>query len=133
MKLVICLTISCCIFATNVWSQTRYFLFPSEVPAYSAQFSQAVNVFGIVHSVQNLETDTFGFKFSLADKTESITVVYEGTLPDLFEPGNPTVVHGKFDGNIFFATSIIVKFSAEYLPQPALNELRSYGVMIPDE
>ena len=101
MKLVICLTISCCIFATNVWSQTRYFLFPSEVPAYSAQFSQAVNVFGIVHSVQNLETDTFGFQFSLVDKTESITVVYEGTLPDLFEPGKPTVVHGKCDENFF--------------------------------
>ena len=110
MKLVICLTISCCVFATNVWSQTRYFLFPSEVPAYSAQFSQAVNVFGIVHSVQNLETDTFGFQFSLADKTESITVVYEGTLPDLFEPGNPVVVHGKFDGDIFLQHQLLFNF-----------------------
>ena len=125
MKLVMYLTIACCFFATNVWSKTRYFLFPSEVPAHSAQLSQVVNVFGIVHSVQNLETDTFGFQFSLADKTESITVVYEGTLPDLFKPGKPTLVHGKFDENIFFATSIIVKFSAEYLSQPALNELRS--------
>ena len=51
---------------------------------HSVQLSQVVNVFGIVHSVQNLETDTFGFQFSLADKTESITVVYEVTLPDLF-------------------------------------------------
>ena len=87
-------------------------------------YSQVVNVFGIGHSVQNLETDTFGFQFSLADKTESITVVYEGTLHDLFKPGKPTLVHGKFDENIFFATSIIVKFSAEYLSQSALNELR---------
>ena len=133
MKLVKYLTIACCIFATSAWSQPRYFLFPSEVPAYSSQFSQTVNVFGIVHSVQNLEADTFGFQFSLADRTESITVFYEGGLPDLFEPGSPAVVHGEFDGNIFTAKSIIVIFSAKYLPIPALEELRSYGVMITEE
>jgi len=104
MKLMIYLTITCCVLTTSAWSQTRYFLFPSEVRAYSQQFSQTVNVFGIVHSVKNLEADTFGF-----------------------------VVHGEFEENIFSATSIIVKFSTEYLPIPALNELRSYGVMIPNE
>ena len=133
MKLMIYLTITCCVLTTSAWSQTRYFLFPSEVRAYSQQFSQTVNVFGIVHSVKNLEADTFGFQFSLSDKNESITVVYEGGLPDLFEPGIPAVVHGEFEENIFSATSIIVKFSTEYLPVPALNELRSYGVMIPNE
>jgi len=43
------------------------------------------------------------------------------------------VVHGEFDGNIFTAKSIIVIFSAKYLPIAALEELRSYGVMITEE
>ena len=126
MKLVIYLTIACCVFATNVWSQTRYFLFPSEVPAYSAQFSRVVNVFGIVHSVQNLETDTFGFKFSLADKTESISMVYEGTLPDLFKPGKPTLVHGKFDENIFLQHQLSLNFlPSTYHNQHLMNCART--------
>ena len=107
-------------FATNVWSQTRYFLFSSEVPACSAQFFRVVNVFGIVHSVQNLETDPFGFQFSRADKTESISMVYEGTLPDLFELGNPVAVHGKFDKNIFLRHQLLFNFLPSTYHNPHL-------------
>ena len=131
MKLMVYLAVACCIFATSVSSKTRYFLFPSEVPSYSSQFSGTVNVFGIAQYAKN--TDPLGVQFSVTDKNGSIGVAYDGVLPDLFEVGSPVIVQGKFDGNIFAATTILVKFSAEYMTKSALNELRSYGVLIADE
>ncbi len=131
MKLTIYLAIACCVFATSVSSQTRYFLFPSEVPLYSSQFPGTVNVFGIAQYAKN--SDPVGVQFSVTDKNGSISVIYEGVLPDLFEVGSPVVVQGKFDGNLFLATTIFVKFSNEYMPTPALDELRSYGALIVDE
>lgn len=131
MKLMIYLAFACCVFATSVSSQTRYFLFPSEVLSYSSQYSGTVNVFGIAQYAKN--SDPAGVQFSVTDKNGSISVLYEGVLPDLFEVGSPVVVQGRFDGGLFAATTILVKFSAEYMPLPALNELRSYGVLITDE
>ncbi|MDA9989644.1 cytochrome c maturation protein CcmE [Paracoccaceae bacterium] len=131
MKLMIYLAAACCVFATSVSSQTRYFLFPSEVPSYSSQFSGTINVFGIAQYAKN--TDPVGAHFSLTDKNGRISVVYDDILPDLFEVDSPVVVQGKFDGNIFKATAIFVKFSADHMPIPALNELRSYGVLITGE
>ncbi|HBY12139.1 MAG TPA: hypothetical protein DEG78_03150, partial [Rhodobacteraceae bacterium] len=108
--------------------KTRYFLFPSEVPAFPVQFARMVNVFGIAHSVQT--SDAYGIQFSLSDKSESINVVFPGPLPEAFEIGSPVVVQGEFDGERFKATTILAQFSGEYFPIAALDELRSYGVLI---
>jgi cytochrome c-type biogenesis protein CcmE len=44
--------------------------------------------------------------------------------------GSPAVVQGEFDGEHFKATTILAQFSGEYFPIAALDELRSYGVLI---
>jgi cytochrome c-type biogenesis protein CcmE len=87
-----------------------------------------VNVFGIAHSVQN--SVAYGIQFSLSDKSDSINVVFPGPLPEAFEMGSPVVVQGEFDGERFKATTILAQFSSEYFPKAALDELRSYGVLI---
>jgi len=44
--------------------------------------------------------------------------------------GSPVVVQGEFDGEHFKATTILAQFSSAYFPIAALDELRSYGVLI---
>lgn len=128
MKRLICGVIASCLLASGAFAQTRYFLFPSEVPAFTAQYARMVNVFGIAHSVQT--SDAYGIQFSLSDKSDSINVVFPGPLPEAFEMGSPVVVQGEFDGERFKATTILAQFSSEYFPIAALDELRSYGVLI---
>jgi len=131
MRLITSLIIVCCVLATSLSSQTRYFLFPSEVMSYSLQFSQTVNVFGIAQYAKN--TDPIEVQFLVTDKNGSIRVSYDGIIPDLFEVGSPVIVQGKLDEGIFVATAIFVNFSSNSLPREALNELRSYGVIIKDD
>jgi cytochrome c-type biogenesis protein CcmE len=69
MKRMICGVIVSCLLASGALAQTRYFLFPSEVPAFTVQYARMVNVFGIAHSVQT--SDAYGIQFSLSDKSES--------------------------------------------------------------
>ena len=63
MNRMICGVIVSCLLASGALAQTRYFLFPSEVPAFTAQYARMVNVFGIAHSVQT--SDAYGIQFSL--------------------------------------------------------------------
>ena len=128
MKRLIYGVIASCLLASGAFAQNRYFLFPSEVPAFTAHYARMVNVFGIAHSVQT--SDAYGIQFSLSDKSESINVVFPGPLPEAFEIGSPVVVQGEFDGERFKATTILAQFSGEYFPIAALDELRSYGVLI---
>ena len=128
MKQLTCEVIACCLLASGALAQTRYFLFPSEVPAFTAQYARMVNVFGIAHFFQN--SDTYGFQFSLSDKNGSINIVFPGPLPEAFEMGSPAVVQGGFDGERFKANTILAQFSSEYFSIAALDELRSYGVLI---
>lgn len=128
MKYVISIAIALSILASSVFSQTRYFLFPSEVGEFASQNARAVNVFGIATDVEM--TQSSGVQFFVSDKEISIPVVYQGTLPNEFQNGNPAIVLGEFDGSILFANAVIVQFSGKYLPPAALAELQSYGVQV---
>ena len=118
-----CLTLS-------AFANPRYFLFPGEAIEFSSKYDQNLNIFGIVNSIKSSDNGDIGYEFKLLDRSHSVMVIYDSYLPELFGPGIPAVISGKFKNNIFVATTILLEFSSDFLPEAALNELKSYGVMI---
>jgi cytochrome c-type biogenesis protein CcmE len=118
-----CLTLS-------AFANPRYFLFPGEAIEFSSKYDQNLNIFGIVNSIKSSDNSDIGYEFKLLDRSNSVTVIYDSYLPELFGPGIPAVISGKFKNDTFVATTILLEFSSDFLPEAALNELKSYGVMI---
>ncbi|MCL2149580.1 MAG: cytochrome c maturation protein CcmE [Dehalococcoidia bacterium] len=65
----------------------------------------------------DLTMDDFVFQFTLLDATGlpvGLPVVYQGQVPNAFEPGRLAVVKGKLDATgVFQATSIITKCTSK--------------------
>jgi cytochrome c-type biogenesis protein CcmE len=56
-------------------------------------------------------------RFSLEEGGEKLIVIFRGTVPDTFKPGNEAVVEGTYDPrtNIFRATRVLAKCPSKYV------------------
>jgi len=54
--------------------------------------------------------------FEVTDFEDSIKVIYEGLLPDLFKEGKGIVVLGKYIDGIFYADEVFAKHDENYMP-----------------
>ena len=62
-----------------------------------------------------------GKRFRLRDVkgTTTVTVVYKGTVPDLFQPGRDIVVDGRLRNGVFVAVpnTLVTKCPSKYAPK----------------
>ena len=57
-------------------------------------------------------------KFTIADESASLPVVYKGVVPDAFKPDIQVVVEGILDSmGIFHATALLTKCPSKYQPE----------------
>jgi cytochrome c-type biogenesis protein CcmE len=56
-------------------------------------------------------------RFTIADSGTQVPVVHDGDPPDLFKPGIPVVLEGRWAGDHFASDRIMVKHSAQYKAQ----------------
>ena len=71
---------------------------------------QGTVVDGTVHRAESSSTTDFDVAF----KGVTVAVVHTGNPPELFKPGIPVVLEGRWDGNHFASDRIMVKHSEEY-------------------
>ncbi len=94
------------------------FFSPSQVAAGESPRNAAFRVGGLVEtgSVQRADGD-LTVTFSLTDTANSIAVVYDGILPDLFREGQGIVAQGRLgpDG-VFRAEQVLAKHDENYMP-----------------
>ena len=66
----------------------------------------------------NYSADGLKIKFTITDNTNSVNVVYNGILPDLFREKQGVVVEGNFNKyeNTFFADRVLAKHDENYMP-----------------
>lgn len=76
-------------------------------------------------------------KFSVTDNAESIDVIYEGILPDLFREGQGVVASGSIDkecskgwvgmkcNRTFIANEVLAKHDENYMPPEVAAALES--------
>lgn len=60
-------------------------------------------------SVENLDTSGESTTFDVTDGNYSVTVTYDGTLPDTMQEGRIAVAKGRYDGDRLVANQLSVR------------------------
>ncbi len=94
------------------------FYSPTQVAAGEAPTANAIRVGGMVEKGSIIRADKgLEVQFKITDFTQTITVVYNGILPDLFREGQGIVAEGKvIDNQHFQARQVLAKHDANYMP-----------------
>ena len=93
------------------------FYSPLEIVENKAPVDVLIRLGGlVVEGSVKRDTDTLHVEFQLTDNAESVTVSYDGILPDLFREGQGIVTMGKVqnDGS-FIATEVLAKHDENYM------------------
>ena len=98
------------------------FYSPTQVANGEAPENTTFRLGGMVvdGSVKRSDTD-LKVRFDLTDTAKSITVEYEGILPDLFREGQGIVTTGAIKNGAFVASEVLAKHDETYMP-PEVSE-----------
>ena len=58
-----------------------------------------------------------GVEFEIISAGVTVPVVHRGDPPELFKPGIPVVLEGRWDGDVYASDRIMVKHTSEYREQ----------------
>ena len=100
-------------------SNLDYFFTPTELKNVDIPSEKRIKIGGMVleDSVQRYKSE---ISFIITDYENSINVVFEGIVPDLFKEGSGVVVLGFIKNEIFYAQEVLAKHDENYMP-PNLN------------
>lgn len=94
------------------------FYTPTQVAKGDAPLNKPIRIGGmveknsIVRAAKGLEV-----RFKITDFEKTVTVVYQGILPDLFREGQGIVAEGQVTGaGQFKASQVLAKHDANYMP-----------------
>ena len=110
----------------NVFQSNLVFFFtPTQVIAKEAPQGRPFRIGGLVEMGSLRRTpNSLGVTFIVTDTAQSVPVVYNGLLPDLFREGKGVVAQGALapDGT-FRATEVLAKHDENYMPPEAAAAL----------
>ena len=109
-----------------------YFYTPSDIKDGKAPIGKSFRIGGLVKA-DSFERNGMRATFVVTDNSESIKVIYDGILPDLFREGQGVVATGSVTcprkgwtcKNIFKATEVLAKHDENYMP-PEVAEALQY-------
>jgi cytochrome c-type biogenesis protein CcmE len=106
-----------------------YFVSPSDVYAESLPLGRQFRLGGLVlpGTVKRGE-DGLAVEFDVSDGAASITVSYDGILPDLFKEGQGVITRGVLTSNDQFeAIEVLAKHDENYMPPEVAEALEKTG------
>jgi len=65
--------------------------------------------------------------FKVTDGANSLPVVFEGLLPDLFREGQGVVTEGRMGDGVFKASEVLAKHDENYMPKEVAESLKKSG------
>ncbi|MEP7300449.1 MAG: cytochrome c maturation protein CcmE [Caldimonas sp.] len=104
-------------------SNLVFFYSPSQVAAKQAPTARTFRIGGMVEK-GTLKREGTKASFLVTDTAQSITVRYEGILPDLFKEGKGVVAQGQLQGDVFVAREVLAKHDENYMPPEAAEALK---------
>ena len=107
-------------------SNVVYFISPTELIEQN-KINQRLRLGGLVKSNSISVIGTI-INFDVTDGNNSVSVKYEGLLPDLFKEDQGVIVEGKFDSNSFNADNLLAKHDENYIPREIKNSLEKQGL-----
>ncbi len=103
----------------------NHYFDPTQVVAGEAPQDHTFRIGGMVvdGSVQR-EIGELQVRFGLTDYQKTVTVTYDGILPDLFREGQGVVALGKLQGDVFVAEEVLAKHDENYMPPEVAASLK---------
>ena len=96
-------------------SNLDFFFTPTELYAQNIPDNKRIKVGGMVleGSVKREKTNII---FEITDYENSVTVNFNGIVPDLFQEGSGVVVLGYLDKDVILAEEVLAKHDENYMP-----------------
>lgn len=110
-------------------SNLVYFYTPAEMRDANVQVGRKVRLGGLVMpgSVERAP-GSLRVSFDVTDNQETIKVVYEGVLPDLFRDGQGVIADGRMEPDgLFRAEEVLAKHDENYMPPEVAAKLEEAG------
>lgn len=105
-----------------------YFRSPADLKQSPAVPGEFIRIGGLV-GVDSLERDGTRYQFIITDSVNTISVQYEGLLPDLFREQQGVVAEGAFnERGVFIARTVLAKHDENYMPPEVIEALKQQGV-----
>jgi cytochrome c-type biogenesis protein CcmE len=106
-----------------------FFYTPSDLAAQKIGKDQRFRLGGLVAKGSIERGAGTKVRFKVTDTIETVPVVYEGILPDLFREGQGVVTEGRLDpAGVFQADSVLAKHDETYMPPEVAKSLKEKGV-----
>ncbi|MCV6610665.1 MAG: cytochrome c maturation protein CcmE [Amphritea sp.] len=87
----------------------------------------------VVEGSVKRDPESLKVQFGMTDYAHSVTVTYEGILPDLFREGQGIVAQGEMNADgVFEAVEVLAKHDENYMPPEVAEALEKAGQM-PDQ
>lgn len=103
-----------------------YFRSPTDIIAGEVDTKTRIRLGGMVEENSIIKTNTTITHFKVTDYAETIEVVYDGILPDLFRECQGVVTEGTLgqDG-VFVADIVLAKHDEAYMPPEVAESLKN--------
>jgi len=101
----------------NTQADAMYYMTVSELKSCVTCSTQAVRVAGVVQARSVVQANAQQIRFTIADSSssQSLPVVYNGIVPDIFRPGITVVVEGLYTGKgAFQAQTLLAKCPSKF-------------------
>jgi cytochrome c-type biogenesis protein CcmE len=100
-----------------------FFFSPSDIAAHKAPAERTFRIGGMVET-GSVKRDGVQVRFIVTDTAQSVPVVFQGILPDLFREGKGVVAQGKLSSDgVFHASEVLAKHDENYMPPDAAHAL----------
>ncbi len=111
-----------------------YFYTPTQIAAGEAPKGYAFRVGGlVVPGTVKRDPDSLNVHFDVTDGAATVSVAYNGILPDLFREGQGIISIGQLnDGGLFEATEVLAKHDENYMPPEVADAMKKGGHVSPD-
>ena len=108
-----------------------FFHTPSDLTETGVLPGQRIRLGGMVDEGSVSKGPGTKTSFGVTDTIKTVTVTYDGILPDLFREGQGVVTEGKLqqDGS-FIADTVLAKHDENYMPRDLANSLKEKGVKL---
>ena len=122
-RLVIALSVAATLAVFLLYTSIAGGSTPVIQPSDLADHTGTVSLAGVVLAPVDGDPHATGLRFRLRDigGSETVPVVYTGTVPDLFQPGRDISVRGSLQNGVFVAErdSLVTKCPSKYAPSKA--------------
>jgi len=100
---------------------------PTDVANKAPNSNEKFRLGGLVELGSLKKGDDTLIKFNVTDGIKSVSVTFNGILPDLFRENQGVVAEGKMISGVFYAEEILAKHDENYMPPEVADAIKKAG------